>query len=52
VDSPGAAEVIRRQVQKTRRQHRYVPVEAPLVALDMADWTTENNARCFAGKSE
>ena len=42
VDSPEAAEAIRKQVQKTRRQHRYVPVEAPLVALDLANWTTED----------
>lgn len=42
VDSPEAAEAIRKQVQKTRRQHRYVPVEAPLVALDLANCTSED----------
>ena len=42
VASPEAAAVIRQQVQKTRRQHRYVPVESPLVGLDLADWTREN----------
>jgi len=52
VDSPEVAEAIRQQVQKTRRQHRYVPVETPLVALDLVNWTTENTARRSAGKSE
>lgn len=42
VDSPEVAAVIRQQVQKIRRQHRYGPVEAPLVALDLANWTTED----------
>ena len=37
IASPEAAEALRVQVQKTRRQHRYLPVAAPWAALDLAD---------------